>query len=316
MRCWNISADVNASSLSADRFNITDSCALFDFALYTVGVGMMVMLGVAGNSLSFVVLLTQRDVERGSRSVAGSSTSASVTSFLLRTLAAADTTALLAAVPLYVLPSVYPHTGYLERYYHLYLDILPFLWPIYQIPFTGSVFITVLVSVDRYLAVCRPLGSGQGLDRLRGPLSAGRVRCLVGTLAVVAVVYNVPRFFEYQRVEECVPGMNQTRVGFEITEFGAHLFYRIIYANVLYFVVVHGGPLLALAFFNVRLVQALRQRHRRRQEMNLMTADGGGVVSRVQRDITMTLVAVICVFIVCQTPTLLTYLLTLTQGIL
>jgi len=206
----------------------------------------MVTLGVAGNSLSFVVLLAERDVVRGSRPVAGSGTSSSVTAFLLRALAAADTTALLATIPLYVLPPIYPLTGYLARYYRLYLTILPFLWPIYLIPFTGSVFITVLVSVDRYLAVCRPFGQP------RGPLSTGRVRCLVGTLIVVAVVYNVPRFFEYQRVEHCVSGVNQTRVGFDISELGAHLLYRIVYANVLYFVVVHGGPLLALGFFNVR----------------------------------------------------------------
>ena len=124
------------------------------------------------------------------------------------------------------------------------------------------------------------------------------------------VFYNVPRFFEYQRVEECVPGVNETRVGFEISQFGEHLLYRIVYANILYFVVIHGGPLLALAFFNVRLVQALRQRHQRRLEMT-MTAIGArdSAGTRAQRDVTVTLVGVICVFIVCQTPTLVDHVL-------
>ena len=348
MQCWNVSVTENVSSTASDRFNISNSCALFDFALFTVGVGTMVGLGVAGNSLSFVVLLVQRDVIRGTRPVAGTGASAFVTSFLLRALAAADTMVLLSAIPLYVLPHIYPHTGYLYDYYQLYLTILPILWPIFLIPFTGSVFITVLVSVDRYLAVCRPFGSGVGLGKLSGPLSASRVRCLVGTLAVVAFVYNVPRFFEYQRVEECVAGLNETRAGFEITQFGAHLLYRIVYANILYFIIIHGGPLLALGFLNVRLVQALRQRHQRRIDMTA-TADGatdaggtraqrditatlvgdedsGGtraqrditttLVSdedaggtRTQRDITATLVGVVCVFIVCQTPTLVDHVL-------
>jgi len=309
MQCWNVNVVENTSSVSSDRFNISNSCALFDFALYTVGVGTMVALGVAGNSLSFVVLLAQRDTARGGRAVGRCRASASDTSFLLRALAAADTMALLAAVPLYVLPPIYPHTGYLGNYYQLYLTILPFLWPIYLIPFTGSVFVTVLVSVDRYLAVCRPFGSGDGFGKLAGPLSARRVRCLVGALAVVAVIYNVPRFFEYQRVEECVPGVNETSAGFEITEFGAHLLYRIVYANVLYFVVVHGGPLLALSFFNVRLVQALRRRHRRRLEMTTAIGSGDAGGTRAQRDVTVTLVGVICVFIVCQTPTLVDHVL-------
>ena len=275
MQCWNVSAVENSSSSSSHRFNVTSSCALFDFALFTVGVGTMVSLGVAGNSMSFAVLLVQRDVARGTRPIAGSGASASVTSFLLRALAAADTMVLLAAVPLYVLPPIYPHTGYLSDYYQVYLNILPYLWPIYLIPFTGSVFITVLVSVDRYLAVCRPFASGVRLGKLSGPLSLSRVRHLVGTLAVVAVLYNVPRFFEYHHVEECVPGENKTRGAFEISEFGAHLFYRIVYANMLYFIIVHGGPLLALGYFNVQLVQTLRQRHRRRLEMSVRTVSGG-----------------------------------------
>lgn len=257
--------------------------------------------------------LTPLFLRSSSRPLSGSSASGSVTSFLLRALAATDTTALLASVPLYVLPPVYPQTGYLDSYYQLYLSTLPFLWPIYLIPFTGSVFVTVLVSVDRYLAVCRPFSRGQ----LTSPLSPQRVRCFVAALAMIAVLYNVPRFFEYERVEECVPGVNQTTVGFEISDFGGHLFYRIVYANLLYFVVVHGGPLVALGFFNVRLIQALRRRRRRRREMISMTsssASGGGHVtgsssSRAQRDVTMTLVGVICVFIVCQTPTLVDHIL-------
>jgi len=45
MQCWNVSVVHNATSAtSAERFNISNSCAVFDFALYTVGVGLMVTL--------------------------------------------------------------------------------------------------------------------------------------------------------------------------------------------------------------------------------------------------------------------------------
>ena len=39
------------------------------------------------------------------------------------------------------------------------MGLMPFLWPIYLIPYTGTIFLTVLVSVNRYEAVCRPFST-------------------------------------------------------------------------------------------------------------------------------------------------------------
>jgi len=133
--CLNFS--VNESE--ADKFEISNHCALFDFTVYTTVVGLLVVLGVVGNALSFIVMLND------------SATSA--TSFLLQALAVADTMVLLSALPLYVLPNVYPYTGVLGSYYELYMGIMPFLWPIYLISYTGTIFLTVLVSVNRYEAL-------------------------------------------------------------------------------------------------------------------------------------------------------------------
>jgi len=57
--------------------------------------------------------------------------------------------------------SVYPYTGLLGAYYELYMGLMPFLWPIYLIPYTGTIFLTVLVSVNRYEAVCRPFSTAK-----------------------------------------------------------------------------------------------------------------------------------------------------------
>jgi len=138
---------LNVSANESDRFEISNECALFDFTVYTTVVGLMIALGVVGNALSFVVMLND------------SATSA--TSFLLQALAVADTLVLLAAVPLYVLPNVYPYTGVFGAYYELYMGIMPFLWPIYLIPYTGTIFLTVLVSVNRYESVCRPFSTAK-----------------------------------------------------------------------------------------------------------------------------------------------------------
>ncbi len=100
----------------------------------------------------------------------------------------------------------------------------------------------------------------------------------------------------------CVPN-NEPMEVFMISAFGDNLLYRIMYANVLYFIVMHGGPLTSLAFLNYKLIQALKKRQRRREEMGKVVNGG------YQHDITLVLVVVICVFMFCQTPTFIDHIL-------
>ena len=266
------------SQAHSAKFNITNDCALFDFVMYTVLGGVMCFFGIIGNIVSFTVLW--RD------------TSKAATSFLLRALAVADSLVLLAAIPLYVAPFVWPATGYLKGYYDLHLNIMPFLWPIYLIPYTGTILLTVLVSLNRYFAVCRPF-------RTSGICATPQAKKHVMYIALFAFFYNIPRFFEYEKVELCV-GVNETKLGYDMSAFGKNRVYRIIYANILYFLVMHGGPLVSLAFLNVKLVMALKRRQQKRTEMG----KGG-----YQQDITLVLVALIFVFIFCQTPTFIDHIL-------
>ena len=182
------------SSSNADQFAISTSCALFDFTVYTVAMGTLTVLGVLGNVVSFVVLLRDRG--------------RSATSFLLQALGVADTLVLLTAVPLYVLPSVYPFTGRLASYYATYMSLMPVLWPIYLIPYTFTVLVTVLVSMHRYCTVCKPAvmacarisASAAAATRTSRffPSNAPQARHRVAVLAIFSVIYNIPRFFEYE----------------------------------------------------------------------------------------------------------------------
>jgi len=54
---------------------------------------------------------------------------------------------------------------------------------------TAIVWVVVMVTIDRYLAICRPL-VGVGLRTLRC------VRRTVVVVVVVAMLYNIPVFFE------------------------------------------------------------------------------------------------------------------------
>ena len=265
------------------KFDITDSCKLFDFTVYSVLMGLLIILGLIGNVVSFIVLWKD------------SGNTATV--FLLRSMAVADSLVLIAAVPLYVLSNIGPYTGYFTVYSNAYPNMLPYLWPSYLIPVTGTIMLTVLVSLNRYFCVCKPFSSAK-------ICSKENAHRHVIYVALFAVAYNIPRFFEYHQVEACI-AFNKSQVGFEISPFGKNKAYRIIYTNILYFIVMHGGPLTSLAFLNAKLIIALKKRAQRRAEMGKSTEGKGGY----QQDVTLVLVVVICVFMCCQTPTFIDHLL-------
>jgi len=80
-------------------------------------------------------------------------------------------------------------------------SVLPYagkyLFPTAIIAETGTVYLTVLVTMNRYLCVCRPYDSP-------GRRSVEAARLHVLAVAVLSVVYNLPRFFEFDVVQRQV----------------------------------------------------------------------------------------------------------------
>ena len=71
--------------------------------------------------------------------------------------------------------------------------ITMYVWPPAMILHTITIWLTVLVTVDRYCAVCRAVeqyGSGSA--------TLGVTRRRVVAVVSLAIVYNSPRFFEHQ----------------------------------------------------------------------------------------------------------------------
>ena len=275
----------NFSNTSGNNefIDVTPECALFDFLIYSVSITALVVLGVIGNIVSFTVLLKEPKNNK------------SATPFLLRTLAVADTLVLLMALPVYALPMVYPYmqnAGFYQIYHGAYPNLLPYLWPIYQVPYTATIYVTVLVTINRYMAVCKPHNTARYCS-----LQASHRQVLY--IVLFAVVYNIPRFFEFEKKEVC-SGVNQTTLQFGTGGlFGNSLAYRIIYTNILYFVVLLGGPLLVLSFLNFQLILALKARAVRRANMGKTDS---------QQDLTLVLVVVICAFIIFQLPTFIDHI--------
>ena len=81
----------------------------------------------------------------------------------------------------------------LQVFNDLYDYIIMFVWPPAMMLHTITIWLTVLVTVDRYCAVCRAVeryGSGSAM--------LGATRRRVAVVVTLAIVYNSPRFFEHQ----------------------------------------------------------------------------------------------------------------------
>lgn len=117
----------------------------------------------------------------------------------------------------------------------------------------------VVVTADRYVAVCRPLKS-----HLR---TLSRAKSAVICVVVTSLVYNVPSFFERHVVELLCSGSRIAVV--RQTALRSHYVYFVVYKTALYFLFRTAGPLAALTALNVRLVVALRELRQRRRRLKV-----------------------------------------------
>ena len=109
------------------------------------------------------------------------------------------------------LPAVNSYTETLFSFYvtNIFPYITPpFLYPVGLTAQTTSSYLTLCVTVERYVAVCHPL-------KARSLCTYGRARTCVVAMGTAALIYNIPRFFEVtweQDLYNPETGVNQTIV--------------------------------------------------------------------------------------------------------
>ena len=266
----------------------------YTIAIEVYVVGTLCALGIAGNLLSIVVLGRDRTIRR-------------TTGFMLQMLAVADAVYLIACIFYQTLNSIEKYTDWLPPVMHRrwpYVEV--HTWPAASVAQTATVWIVVVLTADRYVAICHPLHAPQ-YSTIR------RVRIAVATVWIFAVVYNLPRFFE--RVVDVDDSTNSTSLfvtspgvivdkrrvmQVEKTAMRENPVYFLVYKTCLFFVVRFFIPFASLAFFNQRLIRAMRASDQIRQTS---VRHVGGSVGKEQQH-TRTLVVVVVVFVMCELPDL------------
>ncbi|XP_074640963.1 FMRFamide receptor-like isoform X2 [Tubulanus polymorphus] len=268
----------NTTTLSPS-INVTTTAVSFLFAdirfyVYVVVIGIMCFLGIIFNTISIIVL--NKDNQ-------------STINFFLKALALSDILSLLMMLIHHTFSSIYPYTGLLENYYRDSVYMIPYIWPLRMMVNTMCMLVITAITIDRYIRVCHS-------DKV---LKWAKLRNAYITMVVIVILsasINIPRFFVIKTSSCYVPETNRIMVYNELTQFYREYF-PLIYTldSIGYFI-----PFFALIVFNSILLITV---HRSRQKQPLQQKTSTGSFSgRVALNVTATLITIVIIFIVCETP--------------
>lgn len=122
------------------------SSSTFEFWCNGILLNLIGMIGILGNSLSLIIL--SRPQMRSS------------INYLLIALARCDIILIITSIFLFGFQSIFPYSGgmFWFRYsYNVYSRIIKYLFTLAVIAQTANCYLTLLVSLERYVAVCHPL---------------------------------------------------------------------------------------------------------------------------------------------------------------
>ncbi|KAK2184988.1 hypothetical protein NP493_248g01024 [Ridgeia piscesae] len=246
---------------------------------YLMGIGAMTVcvLGLLGNILSLIIL-TQKTMRSSTYSY-------------LSSIAVCDSLVLIFTMVLLMKDLDYPVKD--QQKWPWDRGLYPYLFPfVHPLAFTfqvTSIWLTLAFTIDRYIMICHPFHAEPFCN-------IGVARKVVFTIYIIGMLFNIPKFFEYETVIIPIPMRNETRLGCDLTSFGRDHVFRKLYHSWFYITFVCGIPFIFLAVLNVCLIHAVRLSRRRGKEINAM--------ERKRNDTTIMLIGVVVIFFFCQTPAL------------
>ncbi|ESO81957.1 hypothetical protein LOTGIDRAFT_66365, partial [Lottia gigantea] len=231
------------------------------------------VFGLLGNILSIIVLSHPKI--------------RSSTSYYLITLAIYDNIILVSMEVFFNLPR--KEIALMETYMCYFQYVLPVGYPISLAAQMGSIYTTVAFTVERYIAVCRPLHVSNTCTR-------SRARKTMALILIMSILYNIPRCFEYEATPHIFKH-NKTCIFVSNTDFGNNEYYRHVYLIYFQLIFMFLIPFAILLVLNMALIKAVK---RSRQNIRRISSS-----SRTNdNNLTVMLISVIFVFLFCQFPTI------------
>ena len=190
-------------------------------------------------------------------------------------------------------------TGVVNNFCDWVFYVNPFLsqygWGIARTANVLASWMMVLVAMQRYLVICQP-SFGKRWANLKS------MRIWVLLICLFGVIYDVPFFVEkditYNNISERYDEVTHAWASTEA--------YQVGYVTVSYGIVIILAPVAILCFTTYQLIKVVKQARAKRIQL---MRNSERLKSR--EDITLSLIVVVIVYIICQIPNPLRYLILL-----
>ncbi|CAB3411402.1 unnamed protein product [Caenorhabditis bovis] len=194
----------------------------------------VILIGLLGNFASFLVYRTTPM----RKSTVGT---------LLLIVSLIDILLLILIIPIFVLVFLPIWDNQWERY-SLHMSFFAYstryVYPLCMMTKSCSLYFMVLITIERWIAVCRPL-QAKLLCTNRNTMKAGI--CIV----IFSILFNFPRFFDYK----IGPGYISEMWMLDVKN---HFWYFIVYFVILSVIFDYFLPILIMAIANYYVIKALR----------------------------------------------------------
>ena len=186
---------------------------------------------------------------------------------------------------LYIMTMMIESLGTLGYETNLYIELFPvFLFPVNHISMTGSIFTTVGVTVERFLAVHKPHYYNQIIKNV----STHRLRLLKYslTISVLAVVFNIPKFLEgqvlYDEDDQPYNFPSDLRYNYFYNAV-YHCWVRLIFLGII--------PFALISSLNIKVYLAIKKLRKRNEKQ--------------EECLCIILITIVLVFFICNLPRLI-----------